>query len=405
MNHRSSGARISLLLALTMLAGGALALSAQAKPSLAKVSSTSTVLKVRATMALPTYGGVGIPLPFVVRWSRNGVAGVTDTIAGRRVDTVKMVRVPGVSDTVRACASALYASQVIGLLCGQTIYTNPLPAPPTPAPTPPPVPPAPPPAPVPAPPPPPPPPPAPAPVPPPVNPLVGMPNEPAGFTVLWDWGFSDATWTPIIPNRSASIIDDSTAVQSPGKVLQQGYPVGWTDLTPPAHTFKGFAPQSELYLAFWWKASSPWQYHTSGANKILFIGTTESSLNSAETIVGLWGINATAQIRFTVQSPASFNSGAALLNNLDQTPTSLGVWHRIELQLKGNSAANVRDGLFAMWVDGVPTARHTDVLYGTTGPGRFDAIDIYPIWGGQNGVPKAENDWFRYDQVHVSGKP
>jgi hypothetical protein len=72
---------------------------------------------------------------------------------------------------------------------------------------------------------------------------------------------------------------------------------------------------------------------------------------------------------------------------------ALGVWHRIEVLM--NSPA----GSLKWWVDGKLVGSYTGVPYPSYG---FFQTEFSPTWGGVGGSNKTENDYFWFDQVHIS---
>ena len=55
-----------------------------------------------------------------------------------------------------------------------------------------------------------------------------------------------------------------------GLVGQWSYPIGYNGGTGPANMFYNVRGATELYIGFYWKPSSPWQFHSSNVNKICF---------------------------------------------------------------------------------------------------------------------------------------
>ena len=64
------------------------------------------------------------------------------------------------------------------------------------------------------------------------------------------------------------------------------------------------------------------------------------------------------------------------------------------------TATNPANGIVRWWMDGQLIGDHTDVLFPTE---TLQYLKIAPVWGGV-GDTKTELDFYRYDQVHLSGR-
>jgi len=127
--------------------GMVLAAQAQSKPGMARISSTTTQIRMRVRWTAITYQ---VPIAYVVTWTRNNQVMARDTTA-RLADTVAFARAgQGIPDSISVRVGALYQGTVYGEVSSSYIYSNgtaPAPVPPPP-PAPPPPPPPPPPAPL-----------------------------------------------------------------------------------------------------------------------------------------------------------------------------------------------------------------------------------------------------------------
>src|SRR5690606_25031690 len=112
-------------------------------------------------------------------------------------------------------------------------------------------------------------------------------NEPAGMTLVTDYGFPplDGEWryqrqdAPGGTQGYIQIAKDATAPLGPD-VLEFVFPQGFTAggyspgaMRPPSIG----SGRKELYWGFYWKASPEWQNHSSNINKILFGWMNDSS--------------------------------------------------------------------------------------------------------------------------------
>jgi uncharacterized protein YjdB len=232
---------------------------------------------------------------------------------------------------------------------------------------------------------------------PPPPPAAGTwPNEPAGMTVLSDYGMDQPIPTigdvPILGSGGwhavsntgggASLSSDASAPVSPPGVYQFIYPIGSHDGSAPGTVYFTMNA-AELYCGFYWKPSNPWQTDPSGTNKIafLFIGgrTNFISMHSYGTYYALQVQNEIISVNYDP--------------NVTTTPITLGQWHRIEWYV------NAVTGAMKVWLDGV---LQTDVV--SSFPGNFTMFQFSPTWGGNVGAVKTETDYYWYDHVHLSGR-
>jgi hypothetical protein len=177
-----------------------------------------------------------------------------------------------------------------------------------------------------------------------------------------------------------------------GSVLQWNYPVGFTGGKGPGMEYYDHAPAKEVFAGFWWKPSDPWQNHDgSHVNKIAFWYTTTAGQNIDIQMYG------TPPYRLDVV--VEFPSATRLAPNVTTSAVTLGVWHKIEWHAKYASSAGSGDGLVEWWMDGVLQGRYTNIQ--TPNDAGYAQYQISPTWGGLDGV-KTENDYYRYDDIHLS---
>jgi hypothetical protein len=217
------------------------------------------------------------------------------------------------------------------------------------------------------------------------------PNEPQGFSLVTDEAFDALDhkgWLSTVGAPNVSIIADSTAPLSPPNVLQFFYKLGYAGGTAPGteyYRIRGSLP-SALYVGFWWKSSNPWQGHSSGVNKILFVRPSDGS----NIVLKMLGSAPPYHTQVTTEFPSETTNW---FENMDATPVALGQWHRLELYI------DYSGGVLKWWMDGRLKGSYTGLAY----PGRgFREPSFSPTWGGVGDV-KTENDYFWIDHVHVSG--
>ena len=247
------------------------------------------------------------------------------------------------------------------------------------------------------------------------------PNEPEGMTVLTDWGFDQAPPTsgdvPIPDSPGWSIVygippgpargwvqsvSDPTAPFSPPHVYDFVYPEGMIEGSAPgtvyyprsSHGLMAYlplpSPQRRLpeadgvYVAFWWKPSSPFDVGPNG-NKIAFLFNGGGDRGGQQFLI----LMPDGRLHVLPEYPNDFRWRRP---NVNATPVTLGAWHQIEWY------AQLSTGTLQWWLDGVLQGSHTDVrnAYG------FDMFQFSPTWGGNTGARKRQTDHYWFDHLHLS---
>ncbi|MDQ6769388.1 MAG: Ig-like domain-containing protein [Gemmatimonadota bacterium] len=239
------------------------------------------------------------------------------------------------------------------------------------------------------------------------------PNEPVGNTLILDEPFTQvppagadtaqSPWDDVLnPNGYLTRLDDATAPLSAPSVWKVLYPTGYTGGGAPAGWDKvwGATPHKELYVGFRLKLSSPFQTHSSGVNKLFFLGNT----TSAGTAVDFQFFNPTAissdpyRIDFVTEMAADNNRYPP---NIVNTFT-LGVWHTLEFYIQYSTNATSADGVVKWWVDGVLNGSYSNKNFDAdTG---FRSITVSPTYGGV-GDTKTEDDYYQINHMRVSNRP
>jgi hypothetical protein len=214
--------------------------------------------------------------------------------------------------------------------------------------------------------------------------LSAITNNPLDTLNLLGWGTS---WNSAGNVRPAM---DPTR----GRVLRFDYPIGFTGGKGPGMEYLDHVAAKEVFAGFWWKASDPWQNHAgSYVNKIAFWYTS----GGGSIDLQMYG---TPPYRLDVVR--EFGSGTSRMPaNEAKSSVTLGVWHKIEWHAKYASGNNTSDGVVEWWMDGVLQGRYTNVQ--TPNDAGFAQYQISPTWGGLGGA-KTENDYYLYDDVHLSGR-
>jgi hypothetical protein len=233
-------------------------------------------------------------------------------------------------------------------------------------------------------------------------------NEPAGYIQCANYGFDTITgsgWTDPngrIGNLSLNFVSldtDATAPKSPGTVLKWTYnPGAQVSPVPYKQIYFSGGAKKRIYICAWWKLSNPWEFHASGANKMFFVDSNQSSTEN-EIVFLIWGSSASvARIVLAVQDP---EVGVTREPNLTETRWTLGAYHKFEAVLIQNTGG-LANGEAHWWVDGVKNGQYTNVKYKSTGDALFNKIKWQHYWGGQNDT-KTITDFIHDDHIYVSG--
>jgi uncharacterized protein YjdB len=244
-------------------------------------------------------------------------------------------------------------------------------------------------------------------------PPAGWPNEPAGFTLLSDYGFDalvPATnqgdllgggwrvWWNTAGRGTHAL--DATAPWSPADVFQVHYPIGFPSGLEPTmleYLFPLPTRPTELYWGFWWKPSNPFQSDPSGVNKIAFIWTPsgKTDLLYFDLSPNPWRIRGMDDLI----AGGGPDAGKRNEPNVTTTVITLGQWHRIEIYVKYSTGTSA-NGILKWWVDGVLNGNYTNLKM--VQDGGFDHVQFAPTYGGNTGAVKTENDYYWYDHVRLS---
>jgi Bacterial Ig domain len=224
--------------------------------------------------------------------------------------------------------------------------------------------------------------------------LAVWPHEPAGLTPFANWGvgaLSGSGWNTVNPNGNATIIADSTAGVSAPNTGQWKYPAGFAGGSAPATMYHALpAAFNEGFVGVEWKASSPWQGHSSFVNKIYFL-LGGSCGNLIPIMYGPPGGPYDLRV-----APEWGGGWSFLTPNVTNVPVTLGTWHKIELYFKYNSPGA---GIVRWWMDGTLIGDYRNVTFPASGC--FAEFQLSPTWGGVGGT-KSSTDYFWFDHVYIS---
>jgi hypothetical protein len=233
--------------------------------------------------------------------------------------------------------------------------------------------------------------------PPPPPPPGGWTHEPSGLTVIQDEGWeSGSLGAYVLYNMTAdkpiTVTSITGSLLGESKGLQIGYLPGSPGGggTEARWDIPTAQRGSEIFVGYYVQVNPQWQGHSSGINKMIFLADGGSSGFSAMWYE-MYGSGSSPLSLYVVNQ--SGGSPGGMVENVSPVNFSRGVWHKVEIYQKQGSPGIVR-----VWVDDVLAIDHSDVM---TRNAPLDAVAISGIWGGV-GDSKNQNDYMRFDRMHVS---
>jgi hypothetical protein len=222
------------------------------------------------------------------------------------------------------------------------------------------------------------------------------PNEPAGYTLVtdqsWDSLTSDSWVVAWNDSGYVSIEQDASAPLSPTAVAQFHWPIGETDghgVGAPMHAL-GASGSHRVYVGLWWRPSNPWQGDSSSVNKIQYLQTDAVG----SIFMAMYGPpGGPYQIRVFPQFTTSQDRW--LVPNVNSVNITLGQWHRLEWLVDYSGLL----GHIQWWVDGVLVGDYSD---DPPPLGPLTAYQLNPVWGGNGGDRKTEDDYYWFDHTYIS---
>jgi uncharacterized protein YjdB len=243
---------------------------------------------------------------------------------------------------------------------------------------------------------------------PPPPPSGSWPNQPTGLTLL-----SDQPWNTL----GSWVLNDNTAGHSslvtlsglpfsPSGALQDLSPIGMTGggdaIGPGRADFYIPAAQqpTEIYVGMWVKLSSPYQPHSSGVQKIMYLHDN-NGVNFSALWLEIYGTG--SPFRASLVNQFYGCPSIRLDPNVTQTPIRPGEWHRYEMYVKMASTGSSSDGVLQVWVDGVLNVNRTDLCTQGSNTYKMESVRLSGMWGGV-ADSKTEVDYLWYDHTYVSGR-
>ena len=207
---------------------------------------------------------------------------------------------------------------------------------------------------------------------------IHIPGSPAGWNIVYELA-------PGGTHGSAVLGIDGGAPLSPVGVYDFVYPQGMVEGNAPATIYYNLNA-TEMFVGFWWKPSSPFDYGPNG-NKIAFLFNGGGGTGGQQFLI----LSPDGKLHVLPEYPGDFHWRDP---NVNATTVTLGVWHRIEWYSQPSS------GTLKWWLDGVLQGSYTDVRNSYN----FNMFQFSPTWGGNSGASKRETDHYWYDHVHISSR-
>jgi hypothetical protein len=183
-----------------------------------------------------------------------------------------------------------------------------------------------------------------------------------------------------------ALASDSSAPFSVSNVYDFVYPAGMVEGTAPGTVYYPGINQSEVYVGFWWKPSSPFDYGPNGT-KIAFLFNGGGNTGGQQYLI----LRPDGKLHVSVAYPGVSGWRSP---NINSTTVTLGVWHRIEWY------SNVATGEMRFYLDGVLQGSYSDLRNSYN----FDMFQFSPTFGGNLGAVKPQTDHYWFDHAHISAR-
>src|SRR5512142_485 len=213
------------------------------------------------------------------------------------------------------------------------------------------------------------------------------PNQPAGLNLLSDQPWNSLGGWQLNDNSAGAtrLVTLSGLPCSPRGSLQDLSPIGMTgggDAIGPGRA-DFFIPSSqqptEIYVGLWVKLSNPFQPHSSGVQKVMYVHDN-NGVNFSALWLEIYGTSAPFRASLVNQF---FGCPTGRFDpNVTSTPIAPGEWHRYEMYLKLASTGTASDGVLKVWVDGVLNVSRTDVCTMGSGSIKIESVRLSGMWGG-----------------------
>lgn len=234
------------------------------------------------------------------------------------------------------------------------------------------------------------------------------PNEPTGFTKLFDCPFTDFTcgmWD-VYKNAKYTAVGGMTAFDNS---MEVGATTGGAQLILDLPRLK------ELYMATWWSTNANFEGMCNNSNKLFFVRNPDIDNNlliwqgsPGQPRVLKWALQATYD---NCGHPGEYGmcytkgdgSGWFEPNGESNGSVAAGSgWHLIELYMKASSTKTSRDGIIRWYLDGKIVGNYPTV---NMSPGGFTDFQFNHAWDGSGCLQVRDKSkaWHHYfDHLYIS---
>jgi hypothetical protein len=262
------------------------------------------------------------------------------------------------------------------------------------------------------------------------------PNEPAGLSTIASVDFTNGitAQTGVCTEHSdaykranSEYVTDATAPTGDGAVFQGKFPSGMADgrsswrfdcWGPGMDAPGGRYDYRELYVTYWLKIEgSDYQNQTVGTKThYIAYGSTSRQNHSAPFLDGTFNDQAImtnmtyAPYVYEMKDDGSDAGGGAVRRTPNVTGYSnkvgVGGWTQVELYYRINDIGPTKDnGVLRVWINGTLTHEETEIRYRSDmHPLGFYHFQFTPVYGGNSGDVRTRDDYWRLDQVYISGR-
>jgi hypothetical protein len=205
------------------------------------------------------------------------------------------------------------------------------------------------------------------------------PNQPSDTTLVT--ASFEGTSSPFIEHDPGHGLHNDPTAPDGSSVYRVTFPKGFVGGDAPAvawYLFPSDSQPTELYVQFYLRLSSNWQWH-SIIQKVFYF-----RVGNMDTTNHFFALNyySDGNIGFTSQQLSNGELNQDLYTDTTTITNSLGTWHKINLHIKMNTPGEY-DGIGRVWVDDVLVHDVSDYMWLTSGDfGGINDLSITPVFGG-----------------------
>lgn len=238
------------------------------------------------------------------------------------------------------------------------------------------------------------------------------PNEPAGATLINDWGHDSVAgngWYDVYGGYTTSVVQDSSAPLSPSTVMQQRFMQGLVGGNGGGggSYFRFPTFYTSVYWGFWMKADSNYEQHPV-FTKIGWIHTGYNGFGEGNQL--FFGMVGDGPLYFNAnyQNADTDNThlgGDGPVGTVRLDPSgggfNKGQWVRFETCFQPSTCPTCKNGVWKVWANGQLSINVNNL---NTQALRPSSVSHITIWGGTGSV-KTRDSFIWWDHEHISAVP